>query len=179
MVSILRRLQNNEEEAFDEIYQIYHRRVYNFILKYVKETSLAQEYTQELFIRLWDKRASLSIEKPLEAQIFVIARNLTIDALRKTSVKKRIEATYILYKSFTSNNVEETILHSDLQQSIEQILDTLPSIRKQIFLKSRKGFTYKEIAKEFSISTKTVEAHISKALKILRIKLPVFLYWFL
>lgn len=179
MISILRRLQNNEEEAFDEIYQIYHRRVYNFILKYVKETNLAQEYTQELFIRLWDKRASLSTEKPLEAQIFLIARNLTIDALRKNSVKKRIETAYLLYKSFTGNNVEESILHTDLQQSIEQILDELPPIRKKVFLMSRRGFTYKEIAKEFSISIKTVEAHVSKALKTLRAKLPAFLSWLL
>ncbi len=173
---LLARLQNNDRSAFEEIYQIYNRKVYCFILRYVKQSCEAKELTQQLFIRLWEKRMSLSLDKPLDAQLFVIAKNLTIDGLRRRNSILNVEQKYTDGHTYIKNITEDTISYRELQRTLDTILSTLPSVRKNIFLMSRNGFTYKEIAKEFSISTKTVEAHISKTLKVLRTKLTLLLF---
>jgi RNA polymerase sigma-70 factor (ECF subfamily) len=177
MQRLVQRLHENDEAAFEYIYHLIHQKIYCFILRYIQDSSHAQELTQRFFIRLWEKRQLLSPDKPLEAQAFVIARNLVIDELRKMAREKSFIEYFWSRRKPTSTLTEETVLFNDLQEHFEAVVESLPQRRREIFKLSRhQGLTYQEIAHELSISPKTVEIQMSKALKVVRAKLSAFLH---
>lgn len=177
MQGLVQRLHENDEAAFEDIYHLIHQKIYGFILRYIQDSSNAQELTQRFFVRLWEKRHLLSTEKPLEAQAFVIARNLVIDELRKLAREKNFVKYFMARRQWSSSVTEDAILFEDLREHFEAAVESLPKRRKEIFKLSRnKGLTYQEIANELSISPKTVEIQMSKALKVVRAKLSTFLH---
>lgn len=125
---------------------------------------MAEEVVQLTFIRLWEKRENLSAEYHLSTQIFRIAGTILIDQLRKEAVNQKhlsvVEDDY----TFKPAADQPEMLHA-LEQAIEQ----MAPVRKKVFKMSKvEGYSYKEIAEMLSISPKTVENHISQALKQLR-----------
>lgn len=180
MSDILARLQKNDAEALTILFQQYHSKVYRFVLRFTKDEVSAADVTQTLFIKLWEKRQSLSTQKDLEAQIFTIAKNLAIDSLRAAERKRRHEATFVAQLNNASNTTENTVFANDFQQALDAAIQDLPPRRRTIFKMNRlEGKTYKEIAEQLSISPKTVEHQMSQALKTVRQKLAAFLHLFL
>jgi RNA polymerase sigma-70 factor (ECF subfamily) len=180
MQSLIQKLHENDEAAFEDIYRLIHQKIYNFILRYVQDRSSAQELTQLFFIKLWEKRQMLHLDKPLEAQCFVIARNLVIDALRKAARDNRLIESFHIQRDLITASTEEVVLFDNLREHFEAAVEALPTKRKEIFKLSRlQGLTYQEIANQLSISPKTVEIQMSKALKMVRAKLSAFLHVFL
>ncbi|MEZ5040370.1 MAG: RNA polymerase sigma-70 factor [Saprospiraceae bacterium] len=176
MQRLLEQLHENNEAAFAEIYRLIHQKIYNFIFRYVQDPANAKELTQRFFVKLWEKRHSLSKEKPLESQAFVIARNLVIDDLRKSAREAAFKLHYQSRHNTFSLITEEALLFDNLQEHFEAAIEALPQKRKEIFQLNRYGgHTYVEIAHQLSISPKTVETQMSKALKVLRAKLSTFL----
>lgn len=180
MQALIQKLHENDEAAFEEIYHLTHRKIYNFIFRYVQDSSTAQELTQRFYIKLWEKRQMLDIDKPLEAQCYVIARNLVIDALRKSARDNRLKENFYTRHNLITAATEEVVLFDNLREHFEAAIESLPNRRREIFKLSRlQGLTYQEIANQLSISPKTVEIQMSKALKMVRAKLSAFLHVFL
>lgn len=177
MQRLVQRLHENDEAAFEDIYHLIHQKIYCFILRYLQDSSNAQELTQRFFIRFWEKRHLLKPDIPLEAQAFVIARNLVIDELRKIAREKSFTEYFRSRRKTVSTVTEDTVLLDDLQEHLAAVVESLPHRRREIFKLSRhQGLTYQEIANELSISPKTVEIQMSKALKVVRAKLSAFLH---
>lgn len=179
MQDLIEKLHDSDAKAFEEIYRLFHQKIYNFILRYVQDKADAQELTQLFFVRLWVKRNRLSSIKPLESQVYIIARNLVIDEFRKKARANKLKAQLKLNVESSRNITEQAVLYSDLREHLENVIETLPEKRKVIFkLNRQKGLTYREIAEKLSISQKTVEAQMSRALQRIRTKLTSFLHIF-
>lgn len=177
MQRLVQRLHESDEAAFEEIYRLTHQKIFNFVLRYMQDRVVTRELTQLLFIRLWEKRQLISAEKPLEAQIYVIARNLVIDNLRKKARENKLAEGYAHLQQEVCFFTEETVLFNNLREQFEAVVDSLPQKRREIFILNRQaGLTYQEIAHQLSISPKTVEVQMSKALKLVRAKLSAFLH---
>lgn len=161
-------LKNSDHDAFHHFYDDWYKRVYSYFVLKTKTSDLAKELTQETFIRFWKFRESLSVEISLEAQLFQNARMVYIDELRRESkVKKHFEDVDL--SNLQIFNGEDFAGHLENQDMVRFYLSQLPPVRKKVFVLYRiYGYSYKEIASELSISTKTVENHLSKALKQLR-----------
>jgi len=180
MTILIQRLIRGEEGAFEEVYNLYHAKVFLFAQKYVRDHHFAQEITQQVFIRIWEKRASLSLSTPIDGQIFLITRNLVIDNLRKQARDKKLEVNFGLLRPEMDKNTEDEVILADYQQKVEALIATLPPKRQQVYrMNKEQGLSFDEIAKELSISPKTVDAHLQHALKYLRRKLPELLHFFL
>jgi RNA polymerase sigma-70 factor (family 1) len=168
-------IQNNSVKAFEELYAQKHARIYRFMNNYVRNKEEAQELTQQFFIRLWTKRYSLSAHKSLDGELFVIARNLVIDELRKKVRLRELKVTIKKETPIAENVTLETVFYHELNGQYEAAIEDLSPKRKEIYLMHRsEGKTYLEISKEKNISIKTVEAQMNKALKLLRVRLAYF-----
>ena len=158
------------EAAFERAYNEYHVKTFRFFLKRVRMHETAKELTQQTFIKLWRSRHTLSESFSLDTQIFTIAGTILIDHLRKRASQNRLHV--ILEERLANENCQQmpfTSVALEKSDSLAAMVAELPPVRKKvILLKTQYGFSNKEIANELSISVKTVESHVSKAIRQIR-----------
>ncbi|MDQ1332262.1 MAG: hypothetical protein QG576_296, partial [Bacteroidota bacterium] len=133
---------------------------------HLKSTEEAEEVVQEVFMYIWDKRDQLKPDKSFNAYIFTIAHNI----IRKYFIKKCRENAYkdeLIYNMLKEDNSLDRMIHFKLLlEKIEQIIETLPARRKEIFLKQKyDGLPVIRIAEDLKISPNTVENQLASARK--------------
>jgi len=167
--SMAERLRNDEASVIDDIFALYHKRIFRFSISYLKNDNDAYDIVQDVFIKVWENRLTLNPDTNFDAYIFTITKNALFSLFRKRLTEKK----YLDYLSeLTISNNHDTEKQTDyifLQQKYEELVEKLPTKRKEIFLISRKtGLSNKEIALRKGISEKTVEDHLSKSLAFLK-----------
>ncbi len=166
---LIKRLRTDDAAAFDELFQVYGQKLYGFALKYLKSESEAEEMVQEVFVRIWENRRSLKTEYSFKSYLFTIALNQIRKFFNKRAVSLRYVADLQNEISESDDHTSDSIDYTSLLARIDEIVDTFPERKRQIFLKSRKeGKTSKEIAAELNITAGTVDNQISDALRIIR-----------
>jgi RNA polymerase sigma-70 factor (ECF subfamily) len=170
----VQQIQSGNSKSFEQVYQLYHARLYYYVLKHTRSTYLSEEAVQLTFIKMWENRRQLSSHFDLSVQLFRIARSITIDLLRKEQISGR-------YVTVTSDeslalSVETDIIHKDELSRVEALIEELSPVRKTVFKLSRfEELSHKEIAEQLSISPKTVENHIGRAILQLKNKMVLLL----
>lgn len=165
-------IQQNDEKAFEKLYKLYKDKLYFWLLGKTNSEYLAQEILQQTFVKVWINRHSLSPALAPDIQLFRTARSLMIDHLRKLANERT--AISNLTVSETDNSLQQHHNFIDTQHEVAKVIEQLPHMGQKVYRLSREeGLTYNEIAQELSISPKTVEYHISKALGLLRKALMV------
>ena len=119
------------------------------------------------FTKLWQCRQSLREEYTISTQLFRIATTILIDFLRKYHHKDAVTSCLDgLEMEKGTDSTNEKMSGAELQKRISEAVNDMPPVRKLVFEMSREqGMTYREIAETLSVSSKTVETHIYKALK--------------
>lgn len=164
---------------FESIYEQYFGKVYGFVRKNVEDTGEVEDLTHDVFLKLWQSRASFSRVVPVDAQLLVIARQLIINAHRRNVIKNRVlEQWHSAHPTFTHADSAALPIHAEeLSQELMSAIESLPPRRREIFEKSRfEGLSYDQIADEMAISRNTVEVQMVKALSFLRRRLSHFAF---
>lgn len=169
-------LKQDRLGAFKEIYTRYWKVLYGAAYKRLKSKELSEEIVQELFTNLWVKRHTLNINNGAAPYLFTAVSNYVIDYYRKEMVREKYKQAFRVIHNDADNSTEETILLRDLTETIESEISQLPDKCRSVYELSRKEHkTNKEIALYLGISEKTVENHLTKALKRLQLGLSHYL----
>ena len=165
-------IKEGNQQAFYEVFAEYHLKLYQYIYKYTGSVYYADETVQLTFIKLWEKRAGLSEQYSISTQLFRIAKSILIDLMRKEGIRDTQE----LSDTFVSGGSEEDrLICKEELGSVLSAIEELPAQCQQVFKLSRfNNLSHNEISAQLSISPKTIETHISKALKYLRKSLLFF-----
>lgn len=166
-INTIQQLRMGDEKAYERVYQLYHKRLYGFALKYLKSHELSEDAVHDTFIKLWDHRSKL--ETNIRGFLFATLRNHVMNMIRnnKRKVLKQIHLNY--RKSTSSNQTEDVILFSEYQKIFADGLDQLPAGKKEIFkLKTVQGLSNKEIADKLDISIHTVKSQYYEASRFIR-----------
>lgn len=163
-------IQNDDRVAFYHIYERYFRRLYGFVLKYIKRKEDAEEIVQEVFVKIWESRNKIDVYASFESFLFTIAYNSTISMLRKKANEtKYIEYLKSLQDNSNSPDLIDEIHYKELNERVQTLLNKLTPRQKEIFLLSREeGLSHDEIAKKLDISVNTVKKHIANTLSFLK-----------
>lgn len=172
-------LKEGNKNVFAAVYDQYFGSQYVYAVKYVLDTEVAKEMVQDSFLKLWEKRNSLSEETQILPLLYQITRNNCLNHLKHEKVRERhktrmqkLDLNYVAI----SNLSAEKIIAEELEESINKAISLLPPRCREIFELSRnQEKKYREIAAELNISEKTVENQMLKALKIMREKLSEYL----
>lgn len=161
-------LQIGNKKAYKFLFLEYYEWLCNYIYNITNDYGLAEDIVQEVMINLWKKRTTISINSSVKNYLFKACHNQLLQHLRKQKIeldffdKENMEVLHNVY-------VEDEIDSNENLEKLHSLIDTLPPKCRTVFLKSKlEKKKYKEIAEELDISVKTVENHISKALKLLR-----------
>lgn len=164
---ITEEIQKGSEAAFERAYKQYGDQLYGFFLSQTGSSFFAEELLQQTFVKLWVSRENLSVQLPLNVQLFRIARSLFIDHLRRRATERAALSQVIPVEA--DNSLEEQQEAGELQKKVNEVVNLLPPVGQKAFRLSREdGLTYHQIAEQLSISPKTVEYHISRALGLLK-----------
>lgn len=176
MDNILHHIRTGDIASFHKAYRQYHIKLYFYALKHARSSYLAEEIVQLTFIKLWETRATLSPDFDLSVQIFRIAKSTMIDLLRKEIRRLDNQASLTAATDSQPSENPDPAGKDDLNHVYETIEQMAP-VRRQVFRLSRmEGLSHKEIAEQLSISPKTVENHIGRALRQLKDVLTIFLW---
>lgn len=171
MREIISKIKSGDKDAFSELYRMYYPKICGFIYKILKNKSLAEEITQEVFFRLWVNHQSLDETMSYDSYFFTIAKNISMDIYRKNIVETSYQ-NYQLSRTTEphANETTSQINFSDLQKLIKEAVDKMPKQQQLVFRLSRTdGLLNEEIARKLGISKRTVEKHISNSLKIIKV----------
>lgn len=166
---LIKRLRKDDAAAFDALFQVYGQKLYGFALKYLKSESEAEEMVQDVFVRIWENRRSLKTEYSFKSYLFTIALHQIRKFFRKRAISLRYVADFQREISESDDHTADSIDYRSLLSQIDEIVDTFPERKRQIFLKRRsEGKTSKEIAAELGITVGAVDNQISDALRMIR-----------
>jgi RNA polymerase sigma-70 factor, ECF subfamily len=185
---VISNLNRGDSDAFNLLYRTYYKRLYNFACSYLKDDFVAGNIVQDTFLSLWENREKIEPETNLPAYLLTIVRNKALNHLHRLTIKTKVEENV---KNQALRELElrcatleacnpEQMFHADVEDIIRKTLESLPDqCRKVITLSRFEGLTNKEIAAKLAISAKTVEFHITRALKPLRENLKDYLIFLL
>lgn len=181
-IHIIKGLKRADEDFFDLLFKNYFTRLTAFAAEYVRDDEIAKNLVQDTFVTLWSKKNELEESVNLNAWLYSTIKFHCLNYLRSIKVStayqeqaiSKIQATlnyYSLSELDTSN-----LTFKEIERIVEQTIELLPEQCRKVFMLSR--FEHKknrEIAEELDISIKTVESHMSKALKVMRVALKDYL----
>ena len=157
------------ERSYEELFRKYYAPLCKLIFRIVKDKALAEDIVQEVFVKLWEKRAEYKIETSLKSYIYRAAMNASYNHLEKLNRYPKLSIEDTSLELVDDLSIENQLQAKELELKIEHALTKLPTACKEVFLLSRyEGFSYKEIAETLGISIKTVENQMGKALRIFR-----------
>lgn len=169
--------ESADQSAFLEIYERYHVGLYTAAVKRCCSAEAAEELVQDLFVRLWKNRETIEIYATLSGYLFTGIRNAVLNYLQHEAVRKNIRIVSEIQDRFTDNSTEELLLANDLNKYIQQKIKALPEKCRSVFELSRLNHkSNKQIASELGLAEKTVENHITRAIKFLRIGMQHLLF---
>jgi RNA polymerase sigma-70 factor (ECF subfamily) len=168
-LELFNEIKKSNEKAFEILFDKYYRQLCSFCDYFVKDSCLSEELVADVFATIWIKRHVINVEYNLKNYLYIIAKNNSLAYLRKNKIETFPINNEIKNSRVSSCSPDGNMLQSDKEMNISHILDILPPKSRKVFeLHKFEGFKYKEIADLLNISTKTVENHLGKALKILR-----------
>lgn len=176
MLNYIQNIKAGDHISFEIVFTLWHKKIYAYFFKKTASEDQAQELTQLTFIKLWNFKHTLSEEHTLDLQLFKIAKTTLLDYFKKLANDDRNLKLYYYKASEAASPQDQGY---ETRQQLEFVLSALPPTRKKVFLLNRlQGYSYKEISEQLSISTRTVEKHISLAIKQLNnnTSLPLIIF---
>jgi RNA polymerase sigma-70 factor (ECF subfamily) len=166
-------LRKGDERAFTDLFHAHYSGLLGYAGRILRDSEMANDVVQETFCRLYEHREQITIALSLKAYLYKSVYHACLDAIKH----RRVEHAYIqrelmdFYLSRVAQTPEaEMLLHDEaIREELRKSVDRLPERCREVFLLSRQeGLSNKQVAERMSISEKTVEAQMSKAIARLK-----------
>ena len=168
-------LKKGDISAFEQFFYLYEKNLQYFVWSLTKSQYVAEEIVQEVFIKLWTRRETLDPSRSVKSLLYTMAHNLAFNHLRDAA--NRADLRQELWHNVVSaqNQTENTILSSEFESLVEEILESLPAQKRSIYILSRReGKSNQEIADLLGITPKTVKNHLWRTLQYIRERLQPY-----
>lgn len=165
---LLEKLQNGDDSAFKELFDLYFVPLSIYSLKYCDSFQMAEDITQDIFVKFWDEKIYLKLNDSIGPYLFKSIKNNTLQA-----IKSQKKYSFEIIEEQVDHMLEfDTIDFDYLEKEKQKLMiqvESLPEKSKVVFKAIvLENLKYKEVAEQLDISVNTVKTHYSRALKKLR-----------
>lgn len=172
--------KRGEHKAFDRIFLAYFSKVKFFIRSIIGHEEDAKELAQDIFVKLWETRLNINIDKSFDSLLYTMSRNAAFNYIKHKNVSISYLNAIPNNAKYSVSDTEELVYAKEIQLLIDLTVSKMPDQRKRIFQYSRQdGLTNSEIAERLNINKKTVENQLSLALSELKRTILSLLLFFL
>lgn len=175
--------KKGEEAAFTYFYDKFFGRITSFSVQFIYDTDEAENLAQEAFINLWQNRENIDSINGIQSFLYTYAKSKCLNLIRHNKVKDKFKNDLLNQKEReldieVLNSIQfDTLEFTELERIINESINDLPPKTREVFIKKRfENKKNAEIAEEMQVTLKAVEAHMTKALKILKTKLSDYLF---
>lgn len=176
--NITTQIREGNLEAFEKVFKEFYPQLCLYALRFVKTKDLSEEIVQDLFCQIWENRKNLNIHTSIKAYLYRSTYHNALQVLRKKGSQNKYKE-YLKYQFNENESSSNKLEEKEINKIVQQTLSSLPQRCGIIFKMSRfEGLKYQEIAQKLSISIKTVEANMGKALKAFRHNLKDYMCLF-
>ena len=167
---------NRIKKEIDSAFRFYYRPLCLYAMHYLHDMSLVEDTVQDCFAKLWERMNSEKSVNNIRSYLYMMVKNHCLDLLKKDNFIDYHPSPSSLNEVIPDEEAEE---RSFIEARLWTAIDSLPEKCREVFLlNKRDGIKQKEIADRLNISVKTVENHISKAIKILKNGFTKIYYFF-
>jgi len=167
---------HDDESAFKELFHSFFAPLCFYAFRYIPNKETCEDIVQDTFFKIWKNRKNIDITSSGRNFLITSVRNSCIDYIRKKELEESYRHHQKLYNITEGDFSNELYSVVELKELIDKAMEKLPVTIREVFELNRfEGLTYSEIALKYNISVKSVEAYMSKALKILRLQLKDYL----
>lgn len=166
---LLHQLADGDENAFRILYDRYRDKLFFYVLRITASRQIAEDVLQEVFVKIWVGREGMKDVECFSAWLFRLAKNKTINGLRRVSLETSILAEIGFTTDRQVNNTSETLDFLDTRKALQEAMEQLPPRQKLVYrLRWEQGLKSREIARHLNISPLTVKKHIAEASRSIR-----------
>lgn len=170
MELLINRLSQGEYSAFSELYDQYWASLYGFVNSKINNSEAAEDILHDLFLSLWKNRERLVEVESLEAYMYTSCRYLIIAFLRKEARTVQSDDKAFVEIEDSQTPLEDRLHYRHVLDQLHSEVEKLPEKCRQVFRLSREQhLTNLEISQQLGVTESTVENHINKALRRLRV----------
>jgi len=164
----VKELSGGNKKSFELLFLHYQPQLVHFICGFIKDSELARDMAQDVFLSIWNNREKLSEIKSFKAYLFKMGKNAVCNFYDHSIVNDKFEAEQLSRQGDT-DNIEEALFAKELERLIEIAVCQMPAQRKLIYTMSRiEGVSNGEIAERLHLNKRTVENHLTAALANVR-----------
>ena len=172
---IVNKIKKGDISTFESLFHEYYPGMCSYAESLVAKPDIAEEVVQDVFFNIWKNKNNFKIVVSLKTYLFRSVFNNSMLYLRKRKRERTLNENWTEFQPVQSNEISEEMEAREMKALISYTLHSLPERTQEIFRLSRfEGLKYKEIAEKLSISVKTVEANMGKALKALKISIEEY-----
>jgi RNA polymerase sigma-70 factor (family 1) len=172
---LLENLRKGSVIAFEQIFKLYWKQLYSIAKSKVQSHDEAEEIIQQIFSALWEKKETLFITN-LSYYLHTAVRNRIINAIRNKITQEKYWEYYRTFIPQHQDITENEVEFGDLNEAVEVAVNRLPQKSREVFKLSRmEGRSNAEIANLLKLSEKSIEYHLTKSLRELRVHLKDFI----
>ncbi len=166
---LLQQLVAGDEMAFAKIYDLYSQRIYGNLLKLVKDPDIAQEFLQDVFLKIWESRNSINPDLSFQSYLFQISRNIVYNYFKREKIGIQVANYLISISSELHTEVEDNLAYKQSKAILDEAINKLPQQRRLIYTLCKiEGKSYNDVSRELNVSTSTISDHIVKATKFIK-----------
>jgi RNA polymerase sigma-70 factor (ECF subfamily) len=163
---VIQELQAGSERALRYVYDRYSGRIYFLAMKFLKSPEQAQELVQDVFLKLWEKRAELDKDRPIEAWLYTVAKNRVINQFKKVAREQQRRSPQAMAAELVpaTDVADRRVLERETNHLLQEAINRLPEKQREVYTLARmEGYSRLEIADQLQISSLTVKTHMSRA----------------
>lgn len=166
---LIQRLINGDQTAFELLFRFYYPGLVVYATQIVLDYDIAEDIVEDFFVKLWTGRRDVKKSGTLKSYLFTCIKNRALNYLKKEKIREKVREELARMIEREKLYQPDIFVDSEMQTQIKAAFEKLQPRTNEVFSLSRfKGFSNDEIAEQLKISKRTVETHISNALKILR-----------